>query len=217
MLQAAGSLASIAILLTAGLVLARKGMLGGRTVDGLKALITRVTLPLLLFRAFLQLEPEASNLTLAAAVFAACAVMGGIGVLLGRAVHLPRPETRLLFQGFEAGMLGYAFFIALHGSEHLPAFAALDMGQVVYVFTVLIVQMSILEQHNARAGAGEVPGTTAAPPRGRAGGGNGIALDNIRQRLQALYGDAASLTIEPLQPGTRATLRLPFSTCPTLR
>ena len=166
MLQAAGSLASIAILLTAGLVLARKGMLGGRTVDGLKALITRVTLPLLLFRAFLQLEPEASNLTLAAAVFAACAVMGGIGVLLGRAVHLPRPETRLLFQGFEAGMLGYAFFIALHGSEHLPAFAALDMGQVVYVFTVLIVQMSILEQHNARAGAGEVPGTTAAPPRG---------------------------------------------------
>ena len=58
-----------------------------------------------------------------------------------------------------------------------------------------------------------------APPRHAAGkpGGNGMALDNIRQRLQALYGDAASLTIEPLQPGTRATLRLPFSTCPTLR
>jgi sensor histidine kinase YesM len=41
--------------------------------------------------------------------------------------------------------------------------------------------------------------------------GNGIALDNLRQRLQALYGDAASLTIEPLQPGTRATLRLPLT------
>jgi hypothetical protein len=56
-----------------------------------------------------------------------------------------------------------------------------------------------------------------APPRRSAGkpGGNGIALDNIRQRLQALYGDAASLTIEALQPGTRATLRLPFSNSPT--
>jgi hypothetical protein len=45
----------------------------------------------------------------------------------------------------------------------------------------------------------------------RRGTGNGIALDNLRQRLQALYGSDASLTIEPLQPGTRATLRLPFT------
>lgn len=39
--------------------------------------------------------------------------------------------------------------------------------------------------------------------------GNGIALANIRQRLKATYGDAASLTVEPRNPGTRATLRLP--------
>lgn len=150
MLQAAGSLVSITILLAAGLLMARRGMLGTRTVDGLKSLITQLTLPLLLFRAFLQLEPDARNAALALAVFAACAVMGGIGVLLTRAIHLPNPETRLLFQGFEAGMLGYAFFAALHGTERLPAFAALDMGQVVYVFTALIVQMSILEQHRVQ-------------------------------------------------------------------
>ncbi len=41
--------------------------------------------------------------------------------------------------------------------------------------------------------------------------GNGIALANIRERLQSLYGDAASLSIEALQPGTRATLRLPYT------
>lgn len=41
--------------------------------------------------------------------------------------------------------------------------------------------------------------------------GNGIAMANIRERLQSLYGDAASLTIEAQNPGTRATLRLP---CP---
>ena len=150
MLQAAGSLVSIAVLLAAGAFLARRGLLPERAADGLKALITQLTLPLLLFRAFLQLEPDASNAALALAVFAACAVMGGIGVLATRTLHLPSPETRLLFQGFEAGMLGYALFVALHGSERLPAFAALDMGQVIYVFTVLIVQMSVLEQHHAR-------------------------------------------------------------------
>ena len=151
MLDAAGSLAAIAVLVVAGVVMARRGWLGEAAVQGLKVLITNVTLPLLLFRAFLQLEPDARNAVLALAVFAAVAVMGGIGALLTRALRLPTPETRLLFQGFEAGMLGYALFVALHGAERLPAFAALDLGQVVYVFTALLVQMSVLEQHRVRA------------------------------------------------------------------
>ncbi len=169
-LNAAGSLAAIAILLAAGVVLARRGLLGDRAVDALKALITQLTLPLLLFRAFLRLEPNSHNAVLALAVFASCAVMGGIGVVAARALRLPGTETRLLFQGFEAGMLGYAFFAALHTGERLPAFAALDVGQGVYVFTVLLVQMSILEQHRTReltlvgtAGSGTTPGDDDAP------------------------------------------------------
>lgn len=51
-------------------------------------------------------------------------------------------------------------------------------------------------------------GPNAAPRPGRRG--NGIALDNLRARLAALYGGAASLKIEPTQPGTRVTLRLPL-------
>jgi len=153
MVEAAGSLVAIAILVVAGVVMARRGWLGDRAVEGLKALITTVTLPLLLFRAFMQLQPDGRNAVLAAAVFASCAAMGGIGAVLTRAARLPAPETRLLFQGFEAGMLGYALFVALHGSERLPAFAALDLGQVIYVFTALLIQMSILEQHRVRAEA----------------------------------------------------------------
>lgn len=167
MLQAAGSLVAIAVLIAAGVVMARRGWLDDRAVDGLKTLITRLTLPLLLFRAFLRLAPEGRNAVLALAVFAACAVMGGVGAVLQRAARLPRPETRLLFQGFEAGMLGYALFVALHGDALLPAFAALDMGQVVYVFTALMVQMSVLEQHGAgraSAGAGQVAGDGAVRP-----------------------------------------------------
>ncbi|MGM0386187.1 MAG: AEC family transporter [Actinomycetota bacterium] len=168
MLEAAGSLVAIAVLVMAGLVMARRGWLGGHAVDGLKVLITNVTLPLLLFRAFLQLEPDGRNAVLSFAVFASCAVMGGIGAMLTRALRLPAPETRLLFQGFEAGMLGYAFFVALHGADRLSAFAALDLGQVVYVFTALLIQMSILEQARVRdlaraslGGAGGVAGVSA--------------------------------------------------------
>lgn len=49
-------------------------------------------------------------------------------------------------------------------------------------------------------------------PRRRSGG-HGIALDNMRQRLQSLHGSQATLTMAPLQPGTRATLSLPFHPC----
>ena len=217
MLQAAGSLASIAILITAGVLMSRRGLLGERTVDGLKALITNLTLPLLLFRAFLQLEPDGRNAVLALAVFAACAVMGGVGVVLTRAAHLPKPETRLLFQGFEAGMLGYALFAALHASERLPAFAALDMGQVIYVFTVLMVQMSVLEQHRVRdlSLAGRSRGDGVAPP-GTGGdgamsaGGSPIAFpwrDVVASKvLWAIFG---GLAISLVAPGIAASLAGP--------
>src|SRR4249919_2074413 len=43
-----------------------------------------------------------------------------------------------------------------------------------------------------------------------AGGGFGIGLGATRQRLQALYGDEASLELLPSSAGTVARLRLPF-------
>lgn len=141
--QAAGSLFSIAALMVVGYMLAKQGWLGERAIDGLKKIITNLTLPLLLLRAFLRLAPDGRNVILALGVFVSCAIMGIAGTLIARLARFPRRETRLLFQGFEAGMLGYALFSGFHGAERLPAFAALDMGQVIYVFTVLMVQMNV--------------------------------------------------------------------------
>ncbi len=52
-------------------------------------------------------------------------------------------------------------------------------------------------------------GPDAAPATGRRG--NGVALQNVRERLLARYGDAASLGLEPAQPGTRARIELPLA------
>jgi signal transduction histidine kinase len=46
----------------------------------------------------------------------------------------------------------------------------------------------------------------------RRGSGNGVALDNIRQRLAGRWGPDAALDLQPQQPGTRATLRFPLDT-----
>jgi anti-sigma regulatory factor (Ser/Thr protein kinase) len=52
-------------------------------------------------------------------------------------------------------------------------------------------------------------GAEAAQPCPQAAG-NGMALDNIRQRLRALFGADGSLQIERLAAGTRVTLSMPL-------
>ncbi|HRD99495.1 MAG TPA: histidine kinase [Rubrivivax sp.] len=58
----------------------------------------------------------------------------------------------------------------------------------------------VLEVHDDGLGFG------APPPRG---GGHGIALDNVRSRLQSRYGSAASLELSTTGTGTHAVIRLP--------
>jgi Histidine kinase len=47
-------------------------------------------------------------------------------------------------------------------------------------------------------------------PRAAARRGHGLALQNIRERLFARYGERARLSIEPAEPGTRARIELPL-------
>ncbi len=131
----------VIILIGLGAVLGRTGFLSAVFSEGLKKLVATVTLPVLLFGAFSRLRLESSVFLLAALVFASCAVLGLVGSAASRAARLPRPATALLFQGFEAGMLGYALFASLYGQSRIQAFAVADLGQVLYVFTVLMAQL----------------------------------------------------------------------------
>ncbi|MES2297708.1 MAG: histidine kinase [Pseudomonadota bacterium] len=51
-------------------------------------------------------------------------------------------------------------------------------------------------------------------PRRTVGAGNGMALANLRARLQSRYGPHAALTLTPLGVGTRAQLELPLRSMP---
>jgi len=44
------------------------------------------------------------------------------------------------------------------------------------------------------------------------GGSTGLGLANLRERLAALYGPHARLTIEDREPGTMVTITLPLAT-----
>lgn len=100
-------------------------------VGGLKKIVASIALPALLFGAFARIHNDAGLGLLALVIFLACGLMGVIGRIVGRIARLPSPATTFLFQGFEAGMLGYGLFIALFSPDAVRHFATADLGQVV--------------------------------------------------------------------------------------
>ena len=128
-------------LIVLGAAFGKTDFLGKEAMAGLRKLVSSVALPAVLFGAFARVGVDASLFSLAIVVFASCAVLGLVGAAFARLAGLPRPSTSFLFQGFEAGMLGYALFASLFGAGHLNSFATADLGQVVFVFTVLMAQL----------------------------------------------------------------------------
>lgn len=153
----------VLFLIALGAGLGRAGFLSSAAADGFKGLVASVSLPVLLFGAFSRLRLETSMFMLSFLVFASCAVLGLAGSAVSRAARLPRPATALLFQGFEAGMLGYALFASIYGPSRVQAFAVADLGQVLYVFTVLTAQLAAGER-GSRLDAGSLARGLASSP-----------------------------------------------------
>ena len=82
---------------------------------------------------------KARHLAIVALVFAGCVLALLAGRLIGRAGWGCRsPYFPTLMTGFEAGMMGYAIFAAVYGTANIFNFAVVDLGQVVFVFFVLV-------------------------------------------------------------------------------
>ncbi len=112
--------------------------LNGETINQIKKIIVTITLPCLLFLAFFSLNITPEGLLLGLVIFSLCATMLFIGKIISRQITPKRITLPFLFCGFEAGMLGYALYLSLFGQENLPIFAAVDLGQVLFVFLILV-------------------------------------------------------------------------------
>ncbi|GAB1482433.1 auxin efflux carrier [Treponema sp.] len=147
----AAGLIPVLFLIALGAILGKVGFLREEMVAGLKKIVSSVALPALLFGAFSHVKPDLAFISLALIIFASCALMGFFGSIFSRLFHLPHPATTFLFEGFEAGMLGYALFAALFGKMNISTFATADLGQVLFVFIVLLSQMKASETERERA------------------------------------------------------------------
>jgi len=71
-----------------------------------------------------------------------------VGSLINHWVGVSSPFFPFLMTGFEAGMMGYAIYGAVYGAENIYKFGVIDLGQVTFVFFVLV---PLLERRSSGA------------------------------------------------------------------
>lgn len=137
-LTALAKVLPIVLLILLGALLRRVHFLRPETIGDLRKLIVNVTLPAALFLAFAQVTIAPQYLLIVVVVFTACLLVWLLGRRLGPAVRVRSPYFPSLLTGFEAGMMGYAIFGAVYGQQNIFKFGIIDLGQVLFVFFVLV-------------------------------------------------------------------------------
>jgi predicted permease len=115
------------------------------TIVDIKKFVTNISLPALLFNAFLSLDIQAEYTLMIVVVYIMCLLMILVGRIVAKIAKIESPYFSLMMSGFEMGMFGYAMFISLYGEEHLGKIAFLAIGQSIFVFTFLISALTSVQ------------------------------------------------------------------------
>ena len=127
----------VIVMIFLGYLCRTKGFVTKEGLAGIKSVISNITLPVVLFQAFYTTDYSFKSVLGFIIVFASCCLALAAGHLLNRLV----PNSKLmpyLLSGFEVGMLGYALFGLLAGTENLSYMASVDLGQVLFVYTIYL-------------------------------------------------------------------------------
>lgn len=141
------------LLFILGYIFKRTGFLMPQTASQMKKLVANITLPALIFRAFIGLVPGKEEVSLALMMFVVCVVLLFANRLFMVAIGKKDDIRAYMLSGFEAGMLGYALFLSVFGDSALSVFATVDLGQVLFVFIVLLPMLLSRNIREAHGGA----------------------------------------------------------------
>ena len=121
--------------LAIGMLCRGKNLLSREGVNALKKVAVDIALPAELFHAFATAEYTAKSMTAPLMMYLICCAALALGFLAAKLTGQGK-LTPYLMTGFEAGMLGYALFALLFKDEPTSKFAIIDLGQVLFVFTI---------------------------------------------------------------------------------
>lgn len=119
-----------------GVLCRRKNVFTRSGIDALKKLAVDIALPAVIFSALATADYRSGALLIPVVMYALCTAALGLGFLLRRLFRIESPLMPFLMTGFEAGMIGYGLFALLYPNESGSAFAILDLGHVLFIFTL---------------------------------------------------------------------------------
>ena len=141
-------------MLMIGMLCRKKNLISRAGVDTLKKVAVDIGLPAVLLHTFASSEYTPATLAVPMIMFLVCILAWFLGRLLGPLLGMNSRFIPFLTTGFEAGMLGYSLFTLLYGSGRLADFARIDLGQVLFVFTLYKALIGMGEKD--RPGAGQL-------------------------------------------------------------
>ena len=133
----------VVLMIGIGVICRQKKLISREGVNALKRTVVDITLPAVLLKAFATTQYGFMDVMIPLGMFVVCLAAWALGRAAGRALRLPSRFVPFLTTGFEAGMLGYALFNMLYGSGRTAEFARVDLGQVLFVFTLYKILLGL--------------------------------------------------------------------------
>ena len=152
----------VIVMLAIGIICRRTGLINREGIGALKNVVVNITLPAVLLNAFATTSYTFMDVVVPLLMFGVCFIAWALGKAAGKALRMPSRFVPFLTTGFEAGMLGYALFNMLYGSGRTAEFARIDLGQVLFVFTLYKVLLAV--DGNEKADAGQLIKEMALSP-----------------------------------------------------
>ena len=124
------------LVLMLGVLLRKKQIISREGINALKTTAVNIALPAVMVNAFATAEYTLKSVIVPSFIFIFCILALILGFLACRLFKIGGRLSPYISAGFEAGMLGYALFAILFPDESASHFAIIDLGQVLFVFTV---------------------------------------------------------------------------------
>lgn len=129
-----GTVLPVFLTLGLGMLCRRRRIISPEGVETLKKVVVNITLPAVNLAAFSAANYTPRTLLIPLWVFTCCCIALALGFTARRALRFSGKLTPYFCTCFEGGMLGFALYPMFYGT--LAPFAIVDMGQVIFVFTI---------------------------------------------------------------------------------
>ncbi|MDW7670628.1 MAG: AEC family transporter [Bacillota bacterium] len=131
------------LLMAFGWMLRSRNMIQAKTIEEMKQLVVRFTLPSVLFLSFLHIDLKKEYLYLFIIIFLLLMTIYVMTLVLNRIKWLHHPLLPFLTSGGAFGFIGIPLFLSVYGVEDLGNYTILSVGHEVYLWLFLFATMRV--------------------------------------------------------------------------